>query len=180
MEVDALSQGLYFSAAQAAASEAAKRSKQKEEAEKAARTKKNVFSSAIERTQAEFRLKQEGLPPQIAGMSTEEAVVFLKDAADLAAEKLKACQLPENFTDYRQKVSQFMKYIVKNNYTVKQQKHTGLNSRGCKFEPYTQVKMINAKLDEMAQWLLHTHSDTLQMLAKIDEINGLLVDLMAT
>ena len=40
--------------------------------------------------------------------------------------------------------------------------------------------MINAKLDEMAQWLLHTHSDTLQMLAKIDEINGLLVDLMAT
>ena len=43
MEVDALSQGLYFSAAQAAASEAAKRSKQKEEAEKAARTKKKCI-----------------------------------------------------------------------------------------------------------------------------------------
>jgi uncharacterized protein YaaR (DUF327 family) len=40
--------------------------------------------------------------------------------------------------------------------------------------------VINQKLDEMAQWLLHSHADTLQMLAKIEEVNGLLVDLMAT
>ena len=134
----------------------------------------------MERTQEEYKLKQEGLPPEIAGMAPEQAAVFLKDAADIAAEKLKSSQLPENFADYRKKVSQFLKYIVKTNYTVYQQKHTGSTRKGRKFEPHTQIQMVNKKLEELAQWMIHEHSDTLQMLAKLDEINGLLVDLMAT
>jgi len=98
--VDALNSGLYFNAAQAAASEAARQAQEKKKSEK---TKKTAFSSAFEKAQAEHQLISEGLPPEIAGMSAEEAVVFLKDAADIAAEKLKSSQLPENFADYRKK-----------------------------------------------------------------------------
>ncbi len=169
--VDALNSGLYFQAAQSAAQQAAKEAQQKQ---KTAGTKKTAFSSIFEKAQVENQLISEGLPPEIAGMSDEEAVVFLKDAADLAAEKLKASQLPETFADYRKKVSQFMKYIVKNNFKVEQ------HSRGRKRLPHTQITVINKKLDEMATWLLHSHKDTLGMLAKIEEVSGLLVDLMAT
>ena len=173
--VDALNSGLYFNAAQAAANEAAKQAQQKKKAEK---TKKSAFSSAFEKAQAEHQLISEGLPAEIAGMSPEEAVVYLKDAADIVAEKLKASQMPENFADYRKKVSQFMKYIVKNNFEVIH--HSRAPKRGRKMAPQTQIVVINQKLDEMAQWLLHSHTDTLQMLAKIEEVSGLLVDLMAT
>ncbi|MBR6078941.1 MAG: YaaR family protein [Treponema sp.] len=173
--VDALNSGLYFNAAQATANEAARQAQKKNKTEK---PKKSIFSSAFEKAQAEHQLISEGLPPEIAGMSMEEAVVYLKDAADIAAEKLKSSQMPDVFADYRKKVSQFMKYIVKNNFNVVH--HTRAPKRGRKMAPQTQIVIINQKLDEMAQWLLHSHAETLQMLAKIEEVNGLLVDLMAT
>ena len=102
----------------------------------------------------------------------------MKDAADLAADKLKECQMPENFADYRKKVSLFMRYVVKNNFTIEQ--HARAPRKGRKVQPQTQVVVINQKLDELARWLLTGHSETLLMLKKIDEISGLLVDLMAT
>lgn len=169
--VDALNPGLYFAASQAASQAAAKEAQKKAKTEK---TKKSLFASAFERSQAEHRLEEEGLPPEIAGMSTEAAVVFLKDAADIAADKLKNCQMPEQFADYRKKVGQFMRYIVKTNFRVEQ--HARRTRRK---NPQIQVVVINKKLDEMAQWMLHSHSDTLMMLAKIEEIKGLLVDLIS-
>lgn len=178
--IDALNSGLYFSAAQAAAAESAAQAKKQEKAAKAAKTKKSVFASALEKSQAEHQLKLEGMPPEIAGMSVEEAVVFLKDAADIAADKLKASPLSENFADYRKKVSQFMRYVVKHAYGTEQYARSGKNKMGRKLAPNTLVVVVDKKLDEIAQWLMHSHSDTLQMLAKVEEINGLLVDLMAT
>ena len=104
--IDALNQGLYFSAAQAAAAKTAQAAKKQE---KPAKAKKSVFASAMEKLQIENQLLEDGLPVELAGMEPEEAVVYLKDAADIAAETLKASQLPENFADYRKKVSQFMR-----------------------------------------------------------------------
>lgn len=173
--VDALSSGLYFSAAQAAAQAAAKKADQEK---KTSKVKKTSFSSVFEKSRIERELEMDGLPPEIAGMEPEEAVIYLKDAADIAAENLKASQMPENFADYRKKVSQFMRYIVKTNFSVESRSRAP--KRGRKMSPQVQVVVINQKLDEVAQWLLHSHSDTLHMLAKIEEINGLLVDLMAT
>jgi len=71
-------------------------------------------------------------------------------------------------------VGQFMRYIVKTNFRVEQ--HARRTRRK---NPQIQVVVINKKLDEMAQWMLHSHSDTLMMLAKIEEIKGLLVDLIS-
>ncbi len=183
MELEGINQGtqgLYFNAAQSASLREAARLKKEKEAAKASKVKKSAFANALERSQEEYKLKQDGLPPEIAGMEVEEAVVYLKDAADVAAEKLKACQMPEYFSDYREKVSQFMRYIVKTNYVVEKEKRLGRTRRNRPLAEYTKISQVNKKLDEMAQWLLHSHKDTLEMLAKIDEIRGLLVDLLAT
>ena len=180
MEVEGLNQGtqgLYFNAAQAAGLREASRLKKEKEASK---VKKSAFANAFERSQEELKLKQEGFPPEIAGMEVDEAVVYLKDAADLAADKLKSCQMPEYFSDYREKVSQFLRYIVKTNYTVEKERRMGRSRRNRPLPEYVKIQQVNKKLDEMAQWLLHSHKDTLEMLAKIDEIRGLLVDLLAT
>ena len=173
--VDSVSSGLFFNATQFAAADNARKTNKKE---KTGQVKKSAFATALEKSRLEHQLQMEGFPVEIAGMEVEEAARFLKDAADLAADKLKECQMPENFADYRKKVSLFMRYVVKNNFTIEQ--HARAPRKGRKVQPQTQVVVINQKLDELARWLLTGHSETLLMLKKIDEISGLLVDLMAT
>lgn len=179
MPVESVSQpqSLYFAAVQTAKQEALKsRKKQKIEG-----IKGKLFASALQKSQEEYELLSEGFPKEIAGMSVEEAVIYLKDEADIAAETLKSNQVPQNFSDYRKKVSQFMRYVVKNNIEIKHKMKSRSNTkRHLRLAPYVQVNIINQKLDEMAKWLISSHKDTLKMLAKIEEINGLLVDLLAT
>lgn len=177
--IDPLNQGLFFAASQAASAQNSFQANQSKRKEKASAARRSAFSSALDKAQEEKTLLEEGLPLEIAGMSEEEAVIFLKDAADIAGDKLRSEMSPQNFADYRQKVSQFMRYIVKNNFSVSTHKRRGLNRKGKPFAPQMQIKIINQKLDEMAEWLLSSHRDNLKLLAKVDEINGMLVDLMA-
>ena len=108
-------QSLYFAAVQTAKQEALKAQKK----QKTEKLKSKLFSSALQKSQEEFELLSAGFPKEIAGMSTEDAIIYLKDAADIAAETLKSNQIPQNFSEYRKKVSQFMRYIVKNNIEIK-------------------------------------------------------------
>ncbi|MBQ3799203.1 MAG: YaaR family protein [Treponema sp.] len=182
MDMDSLSggvsnsTGLYFAGLQGAQEKL--RSKKKEEVRKASRSS---FVTALQRSHEERELEEAGLPKEIVGMDSADAVIFLKDAADIAADKLKGRQTPENFADYRKKVTQFMRYIVKYNFKRVQKKHFRSNpKRHLKLNDYVQIQVVNQKLDEMARWLISSHRDTLVMLARIEEISGLLVDLMAT
>lgn len=86
---------------------------------------------------------------------------------------------PSKYADYRQKVSQFIKYIVKNNYIIEKHKRVGRSVKGKPLAPQTQIVVLNKKLDELAEWFLHTHRDNILLLQKMDEIRGLIVDLMA-
>lgn len=170
---------LYFQAASMAA-KAQSKANGTNGIQKKQAIKKGSFSSAMQKSAEEASLISEGLPPEIAGMEPEEAAIFLKDAADIAADALRENQLPEYFTDYRKKVGQFLRFIAKNNYEIKTTQRKGFNRKGRPYDPQTQVIVINQKLDEMARWMLYEHKGTLNMLAKIEEINGLLVDLLAT
>lgn len=178
MEIDGLGQSLYFNAAQLAGQSAVKSNKSSD-SQKTVKASKKKFASALEQSRAEYELVQDGFPAEIAAMEIEEAVVFLKDEADMAGDKLRESQLPENFAEYRKKVSRFLRYLAKNNYEVKKRQRPGFTKKGKPLNPQTQVFVINQKLDDLAKWMLSSHRDTLHMLAKIDEIQGMLVDLMA-
>jgi uncharacterized protein YaaR (DUF327 family) len=174
--VDPVSQGLFFAAAQSVSAQSAAQANQKE---KTSKTKRASFANALKKSEEEKILAEEGLPPEIAGMSTDDAIVFLKDEADIAGDKLKADMSPTNFILYRQKISQFMKYIVKNTYEIQKHKRPGINRKGRPFDPQVQVLVVNKKLEEIADCFMHDHRDNIKMLAKVEEITGLLVDLMA-
>lgn len=170
---------LYFTAAaQAANSQAA----QAQKSQKKESVKKSAFSNIMEQTQAETQLVQEGLPPEIAGMSIEEAAIYLKDETDIAADKLRQKQMPEDFAVYRKKVSQFLRFLEKNNFEVSKYMRPHLKRRktGKPADPRIQVQVINNDLDFIARQMLFDQKDTIKMLTKVHEIQGLLVDLMAT
>lgn len=174
MQID--STGLFFSAANSAALANSKLSKE----EKSSKIKKKSFASALEKSTYQNQLIQEGFPIEIAEMETEEAAVYLRDEAEKAADALRQSQMPDKFADFRKKVSQFMRYIEKNNFEVKIKKRNGFNSKGQPLPPRVQIKIINQNLDEMASYFISSQKDTFKMLAKLNEITGLLVDLLAS
>lgn len=180
MEVEGASAGLYFSAAASIASAQAQKARREENAQKTDRTRRRSFSSAMEKAQEELRLKKDGFPAEIAGMDIEDAAIYLKDQADMAADLLKERQTPEEFAAYRKKVSQFLRYLAKNNFEVKKRERHGFTRKGKPLDPQFKITVINQKLDEMAKWLLSSHREAFAMLARVDEISGMLVDLMAS
>lgn len=167
--------GLYFSAAQMTQLN----STQQKKTEKTKKTKKFKFSKTLEKTQEEYSLIQEGFPPEIAQMETEEAAIFLRDQVDVAGDKLAENQLPENFANYRKQISLFFKFLEKNNFEVTKKEVRGFSKSGKPMPPKIQIRIINQKLDEMARYLLSAHREKILMLSKINEIKGLLVDLLA-
>lgn len=183
MAVEGIGSNLYFQAAQAQASQQAAKSKKQEETKKTSE-KKGLFATLFEKSQAEVAVTQDGFPIEIASMEIEEAAVYLRDMADSSADVLKEHQTPETFADYRKKVSQFLKYVTKNNFELSKKRRIKKKPNGMPYEPLTQINVINEKLDEMARWLINPKNDihrkTLYMLSRIDEIKGLLVDLIAS
>ena len=83
---------------------------QKTETKKTDKTKRKAFESAIEQSKAELKLKEEGFPPEIAGLEVEEAAVYLRDQAEIAADTLRENMLPENFSEFKKKVSVSLRY----------------------------------------------------------------------
>ena len=91
---------------------------QKEKTEKS-KIKKSRFASLVEQHAEETRLVSAGLPKEIAGMEFEDALVYLKDKADIASDLVKTEFSLESFSNYRKAVSNLMKFIVHTNYEVK-------------------------------------------------------------
>lgn len=177
-EIDSINnQSLYFAATQIASQKQARRSKK---TEKYPASKKSSFAVSLKKSQEEAELISEGLPPEIAGMEEEEAFVFLKDAVDSAGDELKEYQNPEAIEKYRRKIGQFMKYMTKNNFKIITQKRGFSKKTGKQIAPYIQIAIINEKLNSLVSDLLYNHSKNLNILARVDEINGLVIDLMAS
>lgn len=181
-EFDVLNSSLYFSAA-SAASQKAQKEQSKLKSEKA---KKSSFENIMKKEEEIFELANSGLPVEIAGLSIEDAVNYLKDAVDTAADELSESANEKNVAAFRKSVGQFIKYIEKNNYEIKSRKRLGVSHRKSVYfeekrpvDPLFQVRVIDKKLDELAMMVLQNHADKLNLLSKIEEIKGLLVDFLA-
>lgn len=169
------SQSLFFAASQAAASQ--QMAQQAKKIEKKEKT--SAFASVFEKKREENNLLSEGLPPEIAGMSDDEAIVFLKDAMDLAGDELKQKQNLEAMEKYRKKVGQFMKYVARNNFEIITKRRFGRNRKGKPVDPYVQIQIINQKLNQLANEMLILHGSNLRLLSRLEEVNGMIVDLLA-
>ena len=73
-----------------------------------------------------------------------------------------------------------MRYLEKNNFEVVKIQRRGINRRTKKkLDPRVQVKIINMKLDQLASDMLFNHRNNLALLARLEELNGLIIDIIA-
>ena len=66
------------------------------------------------------------LPMEIATMEFDDAVAFLMDGVTMAGEELKNSPLPEAYSKYKRKITQFLHFVVENSYDIETQ--TGIRS----------------------------------------------------
>ncbi len=148
------------------------------QAKKAEKSSKLSFADSLKKSEAEAALAEEGLPLELAGMTEEEAIIFLKDEVDIASDEIRFHQSFEALANYRNKVSHLLKYISRNNYDVIMIRERKKLSSGRIINPMFQIRVIDQKLNQlMSETILNQHRG-LRLLAKIGEINGLIVDLL--
>ncbi len=101
----------------------------------------------------------------------------LLDSIHEAGENLKELPTLQNVKVYKGAVSKFLRFVVKNSLEVD-------TSAGSNFNPlkkqkkYTIIRVVDEKLERLAAGVLQNQSDKLFILEKIEEINGLIVNLL--
>lgn len=175
-QIDSLQSSLHLSSIGAAGAAATNSGNRSQKTEKTG-TRKSRFASMVEQRVAENQMISAGLPAEIAGMEFEDALVYLKDKADLASDVAKEDFSLESFKAYRKAVGDLIRFIVHTNYEVKMNIRRRPSKR-FKTEKFYLINIVDEKIDKLASDILANHLETMQILVRIDEINGILVDLI--
>ncbi|MBO4533804.1 MAG: YaaR family protein [Treponema sp.] len=186
-DINPLGASTYYGGLQNATSQAARELKK----EKTSSTAQVAFSKLVQsnrQTEEQKTLEAQGLPPEIAGMSIEEAAIFLKDRVDTAGNKLSEAATSENIIEFKNTVKQFIKYVVDNNYVEYKKTRRGFakpqqifskyNTKERPKDPRLIIETINQKLDNMVRETLTMQAGNLKILDHANEIRGLIVDLI--
>ena len=197
-EIDSLGTNYYYSGVQNASNEAIKRNTKKEDVRKAGGAKKLDFGKLLkgeETEEPQFVAEGLNLPTEVAAMSIDDAAVYLADAVSMAGNNLSENLTKENVEQFKTSVQQFVRFVVANNFEVnsKRKMRKGkpliVPSRTNFFSNYSlpphvvdpkyQIQVINEKLDALTRETLSNQMNNLKILAQVNEIKGLIVDLMS-
>ena len=195
-EIDSLGANYYYSGVQNATNEAIKRNTKKEEIRKADKAKKLDFGKLLKGDEVEEpQFIADGLPVEVRSMSIDDAAVYLADAVSLAGNDFSGEQTQENLEKFKTAVSQFIRFVIVNNFSVdikKRKARPGKARQPSRLfvfsdysmppanpKPRVSIEVINEKLDALARETLSAQSNNLKLLAQVNEIKGLIVDLMS-
>ena len=120
---------------------------------------------------------------------SDETVNSLMDEVRSAGDSLHSRPFPEEILRYKQAVRNFMNYVVKNSYTLEHERgiprfmKPGFSGKrgtpdAMYRPPYTKIEVIDKKLEDLAAQLLSRQASQLELTSRLEEIRGLLIDLL--
>lgn len=184
-EIDSLGDSFYYSGIQGAASQL-----KNQKADKAQKVSKSKFTDFLKTNKSEEKVQSSDFPPEIQDMSLDEAIIFLKDRVDTSGNELSESISQENLEKFKESVGQFIRFIVEHNFEVSSKRprraqfvspigyFSNYNTKPHPKDPKVQVNLINEKLDNLARDMLSTQMNNLKILAQVNEIKGLVIDLV--
>lgn len=131
------------------------------------------FSTKLESIQ---QWQEEELAVELNGEADyQENLEKHLDRVHEQGERLKDLPTVENVRKYRKAVSSFLKYAFARMFSV-EKNISGINILKRKY--FTRVKVIDQKIERLVADILQNQAVQLDLIAKVDEINGLLIDLL--
>ncbi len=106
---------------------------------------------------------------------SEEALESMLDEIHRLGDVIRKDATLDSVKRYRKAVGDFLHVVVEQGLVV-EEKTSGANILNRK--KFALVKVIDQKLERLAIGVLQTQKDQFDILARVDEINGLLVDLL--
>ncbi len=92
-----------------------------------------------------------------------------------SGEKLKKNPTYTLIKQYKKAVSGFIQYVIRNSFFVSEE-ISGFSA--IKRKRFLLIRVIDQKLEKLASGILQNQKDQLELLKRVEEINGLLVDLL--
>lgn len=173
MALDSVNNALFFTPA-ATTLKAETEKKQKTEAEK---TRFSRLLSENENVPGDGDkiLEENQILQKIKDMSIEEGLQVLLNEINTASEDLRRTRTRENLNRYRDSIQAFVKVVMEKSYSV-EEKTKGYGPTRRKYET---VRVIDQKLAQLAEGILSMEKRRIEVcLGRMDEIRGLLLDLM--
>ena len=150
------------------------------------RTEKTEFSRIFEEIRGKTAAE---LGPVKDLPVSDETINYLMDEVRSTGDSLRKRPLPDEIIRYKQAVRNFMHYVVKNCYNLDHE--TGIpkkfkfgykgprnTSEADRQITYTRIHVIDKKLEDLAAMLLTSQMQQLEIASRLEEIKGLLIDLM--
>jgi uncharacterized protein YaaR (DUF327 family) len=112
---------------------------------------------------------------------SEETVNFLMDEVRSAGDVLRGSPCIDEIMRYKQAVRNFMHYVVENGFALEHEEgiakfpRPGIKER----KRYAKIQVIDKKLEDLAAMLLASQRSQIELASRLEEIQGLLVDLLA-
>ena len=97
------------------------------------------------------------------------------DAVHISGDKLKKKPTLEAIGEYKEAVAHFLRLVVEASYEARESVYT--RSRDKAQQRDVQIHIINEKVEKLAVQIMRSQKDELEILRRVDEIYGLLVDL---
>ena len=76
---------------------------------------------------------------------------------------------------YKEIISDFLQSVVEYNFEL--EKQSNFDSSG-RLKSYSNIKKINQKIEQLTQEILKEQKDSIAILKMIDDINGLILDII--
>ena len=120
---------------------------------------------------------------------SEETVNMLMDEVRSSGDVLLERPFPEEIAKYKQSVRNFVHYVVDNSFKLEHEiglrnihnrgaKNLHKSSKSMEHQKYTKITVIDAKLENLAAMLLTNQRNKVKLVTSLEEIKGLLIDLM--
>lgn len=113
--------------------------------------------------------------PSAGVPGSQTPIEGLLDQVYDAGQELARNPSPENVVAYKKAVARFIRQIVDGSVEVAETE--GRMRKDMKKPKYAVLRVIDEKLDKLGAYVLTSQKDKLEILRKVDELNGLLVDL---
>ncbi|MDR0723663.1 MAG: DUF327 family protein [Endomicrobium sp.] len=136
----------------------------------------SLFGSALEPKISDFSFYLSSVIDE--NISLEE----LLDDVHQLGEKLIEKPFISNIKDYKKAVRRFLGYVVKNTFEaeskIEKKQYFKNGNPHIDEKKWTNIKVVDEKLEKLALYIVQNQKGQLTILKKIEEIEGILFDLM--
>ena len=131
-----------------------------------------IPKAPVQDTEGSFKFT---LISSIEDQNLQARLNFMLDEISAQGKKLGKHMDVRDMKHYRELIKSFMNEIVSRSHKFTRENF--LDRKG-RHRVYTMIKLVNKELDELALELIKDEKDHILILNKIDEIKGLLIDII--